>query len=521
MRANELELKITVDKKALDRLRNRALPKQFARSAPTQHNLRSTYFDTPDLRLNQAKIAFRVRQVGDDWVQTVKRDVEGRHGLMNRRETETFISGPEPDIEKIGDEELQRDIVKLISGHPLSPVFETVVARTTQNIDMADAGMIELAVDDGEIRAGDKRAKISEIELEHKTGSTHALLSIAEALFSGERIETGTLSKAARGFALLKDGDLIEVASPKPQLGEKPELDETMSGAEGLATVGRAAADQILSNWQAVLATSHPEGPHQLRVGLRRLRTAIKVFKGAITHPHLSLISRQARDLARVVGDLRDADVLLSDIYVPALSQLSDENNGQLMHDLLVEHADRRIEIVRSSLESGKWSQLQLNCILFEQAVERAVGSAKAKVSDDRIAAAARKSLRKCWRQVKDWGQRIEELSSAERHEMRKSLKTLRYATEFFASLFGADTVSPYLHTLKNLQDVFGYLNDVSLARHLSSLAEKSHPKRAELLICAQEISDWHNERADEAWHDAKARWRELADAKKFWKSGS
>ena len=56
------------------------------------------------------------------------------------------------------------------------------------------------------------------------------------------------------------------------------------------------------------------EGPHQLRVGLRRLRSAFLVYKSALESPEMARLSGEAKWLGQEVGGLRDLDVVANDI---------------------------------------------------------------------------------------------------------------------------------------------------------------------------------------------------------------
>ena len=97
----------------------------------------------------------------------------------------------------------------------------------------------------------------------------------------------------------------------------------------------------------------------------------------------------------------------------------------------------------------------------------------------------ARKALQRRWKNVASYGRAIDRLDPDEKHKMRRSLKKLRYMTEFFAPLFSSKEVKPFVKQLKTLQDVFGYVNDVRMAEQIRTIAAE-HWRRAGLRHCSR-----------------------------------
>ena len=101
---------------------------------------------------------------------------------------------------------------------------------------------------------------------------------------------------------------------------------------------------------------------------------------------------------------------------------------------------------------------------------------------------------------------------------MRKQLKKFRYTGEFFSSLYKKKKTKRYLLSLSRAQDVFGYLNDVSTAEIMVSRIIYQQPDLADIMMWSGGlVLGWHQHRAEEAWGDAQALWRELEDAQRFW----
>ena len=141
----ELELKVELDKSDVDRLAGEPAAGDLNIGPAATRELRTVYFDTPEHDLRAAGISLRLRRQDGGWRQTVKVDQHVEGGPSNPIEFQAF------DIRKISDKKVRRAVQKALSDTALHPVFETVVQRTTIKVQDSE---IELAVDDGEVRAG-------------------------------------------------------------------------------------------------------------------------------------------------------------------------------------------------------------------------------------------------------------------------------------------------------------------------------------------------------------------------------
>lgn len=163
----------------------------------------STYYDTKDWSLRRAGMAYRVRQTGDAAFEaTVKMD-QGvvRDGLSERKE----ITVPLPDARPVVREFTAAglELSNLIQTASLQPLFTVTVARQVQLLQLDRETVAELALDRGEVRAGQQAAPIGELELELKTGSLKTLLAYAIALAAQFKLMTGLQSKYEQGLRLL------------------------------------------------------------------------------------------------------------------------------------------------------------------------------------------------------------------------------------------------------------------------------------------------------------------------------
>ena len=131
----------------------------------------------------------------------------------------------------------------------------------------------------------------------------------------------------------------------------------------------------------------------------------------------------------------------------------------------------------------------------------------------------ARETLAACLKKAHKRAKNLAKLDTEERHALRIALKKLRYTAEFFAPLFPAKSVTPFLQRLSKLQDLFGALNDAATAQHiLARVAEHQGAAGGEpLLEAIAFVEGWHQSRIEPTWASAKKRWKKFAKTEPFW----
>ena len=145
----EIELKLALPPQQVDAFRRRMARR---RCQPVQQDLVTRYFDTPDFALSAQGVALRVRRVGRRWLQTLKTEGERCGGLSQRVEYEMPIRRGVPDWSRFPVEALA--YVPEALRDQLVPVFETHFNRTAWLIKGQSGAQIEVALDVGEVLAG-------------------------------------------------------------------------------------------------------------------------------------------------------------------------------------------------------------------------------------------------------------------------------------------------------------------------------------------------------------------------------
>jgi len=167
-----------------------------------QLHLRTEYFDTPQLKLKQQGIALRMRQMDDQWVQTVKSSGQVKDGLHQREEWEHPVLNGEFDLPQLRQTPLAPIVDDSGSWKQLQRLFYTAFQRDVYLLEAEQDTLIELAYDFGEAGSGDHREMIHEIELELRHGSLDVLRQIAERLKTELNLSYNNRSKAEIGYKL-------------------------------------------------------------------------------------------------------------------------------------------------------------------------------------------------------------------------------------------------------------------------------------------------------------------------------
>jgi triphosphatase len=513
----EIELKFLLDEASAKALKARLRNFGSKTGKPSTHTLRSTYFDTPDHALRMANVALRLRRDGRRWIQTVKVGARLHGGLSQVAEVESPAPGGRLNIETIPHPEVKADVFRLIGEKQLVPVCETAIRRTALRLS-AGEGAAELAIDSGEIRAGERSAPLYEAEIELLEGPVGTLFDLARALFPEGGLRFSRLPKSARGYLLAEKGYIEPPLAPREAATVRLEREQTVE--EAARDVLRECVDQVAANVVVVRELDDPEGPHQLRIGLRRLRSALSLFDAALGSAGLQAIGAEARWFGQEVGRLRDLDVAVHDLLRPEAAANAGEAGIARLADRLAVAADAERQGLRTVLAGTRVQGLLIDLVRFVET--RGWLDAGDMGQTARLAAPvsdfADAALRKRWKKVACEAKQLDTLDVEARHELRKELKKLRYAVEFLSPLYPEKRMRPFLKQLKSLQNVFGEANDAEMLQSLLDDASKDWAGDAS----AQRAVGWaigaSRARARAVWAGARRAWRDLKDERLFWK---
>ncbi|MBV8504909.1 MAG: CYTH and CHAD domain-containing protein [Alphaproteobacteria bacterium] len=507
----EVELKLAARSEDLPGLKRALMT--MARVS-TQERLTSTYYDTPDSALKERGLTLRVRDQGGHFLQTVKEGDAASGDLLSRGEWEDAVAGgrPDPDAAQSGPR-----LPEGAAAH-LRPFFVTEVTRTIFAIEPLAGTAIEAAIDEGEIRAVEKnRAEpISEVELELKSGDATTLYDLAARLLEVAPLRIETRSKSERGYHLLEGGD----ASPPPVHAEPVILDPEMTVKAALQKIGRSCLAQLLRNEPAVLS-AQPEGVHQMRVAVRRLRSAISSLKKLLPQEDVQWVSEELRWLGGTLGPARNLDVFAAELVPTARAGLPDEPGWEDLAAILDRLRAAAYDQIREAILSRRYTASMLRLLRWFEAS----GSPRHSASDEPdamtspICAIAPGVLDRRRRKVRQRGKGFGSLMPRERHKLRIAVKKLRYTIELFGSLFDKDGLERFVGRLKRLQSGLGYANDVRVAHEfITELFAQIEP-RSPAAHAWVALLEAHDQIFASGERKLRRHRRRLNDAAPFWRN--
>ena len=480
MRGLEIELKAALSADDAQSI-EAELDRRWGKAPPAQ-KLAARYYDSADQRLAAKRIAVRVRAQDGALVQTVKAGRTMLGGFHQATEIETAVGGWEPRLEAISDPAIRAEVEATLSGAPLVPQFETDVLRQLWVV-QHDHGLVEVALDRGEVRAGDLRDPILELEFELLEGSPEAVFELAADLLGGTSVLLDLPSKAGRGQALRRGKAWRPgIAGGKPSPAKVGEM-----GAESWGRALATLAPAISTN-MALLATSEePEVPHQLRVALRRLRSAVRLHRPILNDDLARSLGDQARDIGRIVGQLRDFDVQSDALGLARLLAEPRTALRKSVHDELCRTRATAFSIQLLGLAAiGGWRKAETQ-------------------GDATLQALLARAFNRLWARASALGDRLSTLEDEDQHELRKNLKKIRYLLEYASK---SDDIKLFTSRLKKLQEELGVLNDIgtltswnpSLSAPLLEALEAARQKRQAGIL----------PKADQALGRACRYWRDL-----------
>jgi inorganic triphosphatase YgiF len=508
---HEIELKFLIAPESS----NAILARLEGREAVRQ--LDATYFDTVDHALRKAGFGLRIRDGENGRKQTLKSASSG--GVFARGEWENAVAGPEPDRDLLA----KTPAAQVINGDALAPVFATNVRRVTRLVER-DGATIEAALDQGELLADDRRAAVSELELELKAGAPRVLFDLARDLAAHAPLRLSLVSKAERGYALA----LGEPEGPRAEAALK--LDATTG--EALQALGRAALDRLCAAAEALRSRPGPERVHKLRVAARRFRALLSTFKALAGDPAALHVKAELKWLADELGAARGLDVFIADVWRPAVERQTAQEPNEDPTDTAQDEARALAAFGKALLtaqteayaradaavDSARFRALAIDAAAWLEAGAWTTDARLKKRREKPAAAFAAKALDKRRRRIRKDGRDLIALSPEDRHHLRIRGKKLRYAVEDLGGLFPEHPkrLARFVEATKDLQDALGLLNDLAgreaLAREVALSCEDS-----EAAFAAGRLTAGGAEHEAELLADAQGAYVSFVEAKRFW----
>lgn len=232
---------------------------------------------------------------------------------------------------------------------------------------------------------------------------------------------------------------------------------------------------KISKHEPGVLRDRDPEAIHQMRVGLRRLRTALEVFSQAVQFPKGVSIQR-VRTVANTLSPVRDLDVMmlaLKEQYYPHLPRSEQQQLVKLIKKL-DKQREGALEKALQLLHSDRYRKLQQGLEEWlAQPLYRPIANLPIALiaPDILLTLVCHLLLHPGWQVAVDWQgdrpmflaisdpARVLQESGEELHDLRKQTKRVRYQMELFSRVYGEDFTGQ-ISEFAELQDLLGALHD-------------------------------------------------------------
>jgi triphosphatase len=350
---------------------------------------------------------------------------------------------------------------------------------------------IELTIDRGKIDNGHSSIPVCELELELKRGEKNRLFEVARTIERALAAQISLKSKAERGY------ELIDGCGGAPVKAAPVQLLPSCNAREGFKVIGFSCLKQITDNVPAIIKAD-PEGVHQMRIGVRRLRAAMSLFKDVLQDDQTASIKAELKWFTGELAPAREFEVLTERAIAPF-----DQPHGRLTDGVasfskaVTRKHKAALARAKEAVASSRFRRL-----VFEVTAWLEVG-AWTNPADDLVRSRgevaiktfAAEQLRRRSRKVRKRGRRLADLNARKRHKLRIRVKKLRYAAEFFSGLFEAKKAirrqKKFKSALKRLQSGLGDLNDIAVDKNLiAGVAPPRHGFAAGLITGREEARE-------------------------------
>jgi CHAD domain-containing protein len=286
------------------------------------------------------------------------------------------------------------------------------------------------------------------------------------------------------------------------------------SSEDAFIAIINAGLRHAEANRPAVL-DGQMEGVHQMRVAFRRLRSGLKIFRPLIPREASASLVEDLRWLNGFLGPARDWDVFLEEGMAPVFAHFPRKRSLWLFRGRAGTLREHHHQTLRDALRQPHYPLLlqRFTDWLDRRAWRKDLSDEAREHLAEPVLNFATPLLERDHRRVVKRGEAFAELSAEERHALRIRIKELRYALDFFASLYPAPAVKMTLSALSSLQDCLGVMNDITVARRLLDEAGLKP-----LSVARQVIEGWYGCRLEVHERQFAEVWRRYQEGERPWK---
>jgi CHAD domain-containing protein len=296
-------------------------------------------------------------------------------------------------------------------------------------------------------------------------------------------------------------------------------MPRTASFDDLISSVISSSLMHFMANWTSLRDSDAPESVHQLRVALRRMRSALGIFRKAITLPELEDIRAEARRIASALGPARECDAFRQNALAgPFRNEPKRFKAAALLLEVVEERRQESYTIARRTIDDPATTLfvLDVQAFLLRRSWRMAIPAQDLGLLTSEARTFAGPVLDRLRRRVLKRGKHLPDMPDDERHELRIALKNLRYAVEFFGSLFGnSKDVRDFLRIVADLQEDLGIHNDAVTAE--SFIATLGVGSNADVQFAAGYLLGYYRHATIAADTHLSKKWKNFRRAKTFW----
>ncbi|GAN80519.1 CYTH and CHAD domain-containing protein [Acidocella aminolytica] len=458
---------------------------------PRALRIQDRFFDTADFALARHGITLRVRKAGRTKNMTLCNGTE---------QLNATLTGPQPDLTTLPPD-WQATLAPLLDSAALEEKAGASFKQAKRRLDGA-----ELSFETGHLLTGAQKIPFSELEL----AAPAAILpdtALRLATHCTLLAQTETLGQRALRLA---GAPAPAVQKAAPGLNGTPCLDEAVDH------IIRACLTQFRANIPVFFEGNEIGAVHQMRVSMRRLRSALGLFNRALPTPDFISLRDEAKRIANAMGDARNWDVFITMLQNGPAAAFPDEVGFAALEAQCASHRQAGYQQVHALLEDPATTRFLLTAEAF--VARRGWRGGLPTELLPRLAEPAKsfgaECLERLQRKVRKHGKHLARLPAHDRHLVRIELKKLRYTAEFFGSLFEPrGRVRGFNRAAAALQEELGKLNDMATAERL---AAKLHGGSVEAQRALGIVLGWTAHAALGEPHALTATWKAFQDAKLF-----
>jgi triphosphatase len=249
----------------------------------------------------------------------------------------------------------------------------------------------------------------------------------------------------------------------------------------------------------------------------------LTLFDSVLPMMQAGWLKAESQWVGHALGSARNWDAFLEDILAPLEASRPDDKSLAALREQCLRARDRNYDTARDAIRSPRYTAFVLNFSLW---LDEAPWRTTRKTNRREILGAPLKAyagplLERHHRKLVKQGRRLASKTPEKRHKLRLAVKKMRYASEFFASLYSPQKSRAMIGDLACLQTTLGDLNDLAVTeRQLETVIYQSFadPAHDDIVRAVGVVVGWCTARAKRGDSNLRDQWERFIQRKRFWK---